>query len=383
MKTQIYDGPFYQYDLDLLQSTLMNSQNAATKNKCKLYYALKANNEEKILNEIKSSGLGVDCVSSGEIEHAFNLGWSPSSIVFAGSGKTLAEITYALTNDIFMIHCESAQEFELVVALKEQYRSSTSIALRINPDLSVNTHKKISTGERHHKFGMSFEEAFSIINEFPQHIAGLHFHVGSQIQELQYFEDLSLKVRSLIEQLPSTYNLSYLNLGGGLGIDYKNPERNPIPDFDGWMQAIRTHLPVSLIENISLEPGRSIVGQCGKLVGQVQYVKHENSDHPLIILDVGMSELLRPALYDARHKITCQKEDLIEESYTIHGPSCESSDHFGHSHTLPRLNRGDLVQIHSSGAYGSSMQLNYNLRKRPESKYVSGRVQTGLRIKVA
>lgn len=383
MKAQIYEGPFYQYDLDLLNTTLNEGQRAAANNNCTLYYALKANNEKKILKEIKSNGLGVDCVSSGEIEHALHLGWNPSTIVFAGSGKTLAEISYALTNDIYMIHCESTEEFELVLSLKEQYNSSTSIALRINPDVKVNTHDKISTGERHHKFGMSFDEAFSIINAYPQHIAGLHFHVGSQIQELQYFEDLSLKVRSLIEQLPSTYSLSYLNLGGGLGIDYRNPERNPIPDFEGWMQAIRTHLPTNLVEDISLEPGRSIVGQCGKLVGQVQYVKHEDSDNPLIILDVGMSELLRPALYDARHKITSQKEDLVEESYTIHGPSCESSDHFGHQHTLPRLNRGDLIQIHSTGAYGSSMQLNYNLRKRPESKYISRSVRTELKIKVA
>lgn len=383
MKTQIYEGPFYQYDLDLLNTTLSNSINAASKFNCKLFYALKANNEQKIIREIKSSGLGVDCVSAGEIEHALKMGWDSSNIVFAGSGKTLAEISYALTNDIYMIHCESTEELELVLSLKEQYNSMTSIALRINPNLSVNTHDKISTGERHHKFGMSFEEAYSIINSHPQHIAGLHFHVGSQIQELEYFEDLSLKVRSLIEQLPTGYNLSYLNLGGGLGIDYKNPERNLLPDFEGWMRAIRTHIPENLVKTIALEPGRSIVGQCGKLIGQVQYVKQQNSEHPMIILDVGMSELLRPALYDARHKITSQKEDLIEESYTIHGPSCESSDHFGHFHRLPRLNRGDLIEIHSTGAYGSSMQLNYNLRKRPESKFVSRQVRTGLKIKVA
>jgi diaminopimelate decarboxylase len=383
MKTQMYDGPFYQYDLDLLNRTLVESKNASEKYNCSMFYAMKANHEGEILKSIRTNGLGVDCVSSGEIERALEEGWKNSQIVFAGSGKTLREISYALTHDIYMIHCESVEEFELLMSLKNQFNSLTSIALRINPDIRVNTHDKISTGERHHKFGMSFQEAFTLINEYPNHIKGLHFHMGSQIEEMQYFEDLSLKVRSLIDKLPSNYALEYLNLGGGLGIDYKNPERNSMPDFDGWMNAIRTHLPVSLIPTISLEPGRSIVGQCGKLVGQVQYVKQKESDNPMVILDVGMSELLRPALYDARHKISTLKEDLIEEAYTIHGPSCESSDHFGHAHRLPRLNRGDIVQIHSTGAYGSSMQLNYNLRKAPESRFITGRVRTELKIKVA
>jgi len=222
-----------------------------------------------------------------------------------------------------------------------------------------------------------------IISEHPTLVRGLHFHVGSQILDMQYFEDLSLKVRSLIEQLPNGFKLNYLNLGGGLGIDYRNPERNPIANFEGWMNALRIHLPTSIIETISLEPGRSIVGQCGRLVGQVQYIKHKDSDQPLVILDVGMSELLRPALYDARHKITTRKEDMIEENYTIHGPSCESSDHFGFDHRLPRLNRGDLVEILSTGAYGSSMQLNYNLRKAPKSKFIEGNIYTELKIKVA
>lgn len=379
----MYKGPYYQYDLDLLQQTLNASQNAAREHKCQLFYAIKANNETKILKMVKSTGLGADCVSRGEIAHCLEQGWNASDIVFAGSGKTLPEIYFALEQEIKMIHCESSEEFEIVRDAKRSLQSTTRIALRINPDLSVNTHDKISTGERHHKFGMSFEEAFSLISENPNLIEGLHFHVGSQIQDLQYFEDLSLKVRSYIEQLPSNYQLRYLNLGGGLGIDYRHPERNPIADFHGWMRAIRTHLPTSIVESISLEPGRSIVGQCGKLIGQVQYVKQTSTDHPMAILDVGMSELLRPALYDARHRITAQKEDLIEENYTIHGPSCESSDHFGHEHRLPRLYRGDLVQIHSSGAYGSSMQLSYNLREKPASKYIETSVNTGLKVKVA
>lgn len=377
----MYNGPYYQYDLDLLNQTLIESRNAAKSNNCRLFYALKANNEERITKIIKSSGMGVDCVSKGEIMLALNQGWRADQIVFAGSGKTIREISYALAQNIFMIHCESREEFFIVREIKKELDSATKIALRINPDVAVETHKKISTGERHHKFGMSFQEAFDIINEYPFLIQGLHFHVGSQILDVEYFEDLSLKVRGYIEQLPENYQLNYLNLGGGLGIDYTHPERNPIPDFHGWMGAIRKYLPTELIDEIALEPGRSIVGQCGRLIGQVQYLKHQDTDHPMAILDVGMSELLRPALYDARHRITVQKDDLIEENYTIHGPSCESSDHFGHAHRLPRLNRGDLVQIHSSGAYGSSMQLNYNLRERPCSNYVAKQVNTGLRLK--
>lgn len=382
MQTQrIYNGPYYRYDLPLLGRTIEKSLEASKKHGCKLFYALKANNESPIINQIRKEGIGVDCVSAGEIEHALNEGWEATEIVFAGSGKTIREIEYALAQNISVIHCESVAEFQIINELSVKLNTTTQIALRINPDLKVDTHEKISTGEKHHKFGMAFEEALSIIEE-NDNIIGFHFHVGSQILDMQYFEDLSLTVRSLIAQLPSNFDLQYLNLGGGLGIDYTNPLRNSIPNFNGWMNALRTHLPSEIIQTISLEPGRSIVGQCGQLIGEVQYIKHEESN-PTAILDIGMTELLRPALYGSRHKITINKDDLISQRYTISGPTCESSDTFGNDHELPPLERGDLLIIHSAGAYGSSMRLSYNLRDRIPSQYITETVSTYLKQKVA
>lgn len=382
MQTQrIYNGPYYRYDLPLLQRTIDASLEASKKYGCKLFYALKANNESQIINQIRKSGVGVDCVSAGEIEHALKEGWNASEIVFAGSGKTIREIEYALAQNIKNIHCESVAEYEIICELSEKLNTTTKVALRINPDLKVDTHEKISTGEKHHKFGMSFSEALYIIEQ-NDNIVGFHFHVGSQILDMQYFEDLSLTVRSLITQLPENFSLEYLNLGGGLGIDYTNPQRNTISDFDGWMSALRTHLPSSIIETISLEPGRSLVGQCGQLIGEVQYIKHEDSN-PTAILDIGMTELLRPALYGARHKITVNKDDLISQKYTVSGPTCESSDTFGSNHELPPLERGDLLIIHSAGAYGSSMRLNYNLRDVIPSQFITSTVSTFLKRKVA
>jgi diaminopimelate decarboxylase len=369
MFNDTYRGPYYRYDIPKLQETLRVANEAAVLHNCEMKYAIKANNEKRIVKEIKKAGLGVDCVSAEEIEFALEQGWSNENIVFAGSGKTIREIHYALSQNIAFLHCESFMEWEIVRELIDELGSTTQIALRINPDVKVDTHAKISTGEKHHKFGMSFQEALEIIH-LDQSIVGFHFHVGSQILDMQYFEDLSLKVRSLLEQLPTNFNLTYLNMGGGLGINYDQPERFPIPDFNGWMAAVRSHLPESLIPIIYLEPGRSIVGQCGQLIGEVQYIKNENT-HPIAILDVGMTEILRPALYGSRHKISTNSDSLITESYTVSGPSCESSDTFGNNFELPTLQRGDLVTIHSTGAYGSSMRLSYNLRKALPVKYVT------------
>ena len=378
----IYNGPYYRYDMNLLDRTIETCTSAAQKHNCRLFYAIKANNESPITTRIRKQGIGVDCVTHGEINYALRQGWNTSEIVFAGSGKTIREIDYALRNNIGVIHCECPEEFEIIQSLKTSLESDTSIALRINPDVKVDTHEKISTGEKHHKFGMSVNEAKALITNFPTEIVGLHFHVGSQITDLSYFEDLSLTVRGIIEKLPTGYELSYLNLGGGLGIDYTNPLRNAIADFEGWMRALRTYLPESVIDTIFLEPGRSIVAQCGQLVGEVQYIKHRKTN-PTAILDVGMTELMRPALYEARHKVTANKDELIEQRYTISGPTCESSDTFGAGHSLPELERGDLITIHSAGAYGSSMRLNYNLRESIPSEYIESQVKTYLKRKVA
>lgn len=374
-----YTRPYYRFDLTLLQETLTAAQSAASQHAFLLKYAMKANHESKVLAKIKAAGLGVDCVSQEEIARALALGWGPSEIVFAGSGKTIREITYALRNNIGILHCESIEEWQLVQSWKAELGATTLIALRINPDLRVDTHEKISTGEKKHKFGMSFSEALQIVRQHPTTIVGFHFHVGSQILDLSYFEDLSLTVRSLLSQLPPAFRLSYLNLGGGLGVDYLHPERATVADFSGWMKALRTHLPTSLIQEIVLEPGRSITAQCGTLIGEVQYIK-KREEQSIAILDIGMTELLRPVLYGSRHKITAMDDSCITERYTISGPSCESSDTFGEGYVLPTLSRGDLVTIHSTGAYGTSMRLSYNLKEPLNVLYVDQPAQTSLKV---
>ncbi|MCC5922389.1 MAG: diaminopimelate decarboxylase [Crocinitomicaceae bacterium] len=372
-----YSRPYYRYSLPILNQTLIAATEAANQFQFKMHYAIKANNHTRIVQKIKEYGLGVDCVSAEEIEFALLQGWSPTEIVFAGSGKTYFEIQYALEQNVGVIHCESMQEWEIIQEIRANTASKTQIALRINPDLKVETHAKISTGEKHHKFGMGFHEALEII-AIDRSIIGFHFHIGSQILDMQYFESLSLTVRNLLDTLPNNFNLKYLNLGGGLGIDYEQPERNPIPDFEGWMMALRSHLPTSLIPIIHIEPGRSIVGQCGTLVGTVQYLKHLDSQ-PLAILDVGMNALMRPALYGARHQVTAQSDQLIRVNYTVSGPSCESSDTFGDNFLLPVLKRGDQLIIHSTGAYGASMSLNYNLRRPLESQFIEEEIKTSFK----
>ena len=373
-----YTRPYYRFNLSLLEETLASANRAAVVNNCALMYAMKANNETKVLMKIKQAGLGVDCVSQEEIARALQLGWSPQEIVFAGSGKTVREIIFALSKNIRVLHCESYEEWEIICELKEELSSTTSVALRINPDLKVDTHEKISTGEKHHKFGMSFDDALRIVEQ-DKSIVGFHFHVGSQILDLTYFEDLSLTVRGLLEQLPFDFQLNYLNLGGGLGVDYQHPERSPIADFSGWMEAIRLHLPIDFVNEIVLEPGRSITAQCGVLIGEVQYIKHRESC-PTAILDIGMTELLRPALYGARHKISVNNDSFITSEYTISGPSCESSDTFGAGYSLPELSRGDLVTIHSTGAYTTSMRLSYNLKEPLEVIYFESVPRTSLTV---
>lgn len=375
----IYQGAYYRYSIPLLQNTLTEAKTVADKYKCKLHYALKANNEERIVQEVQQAGLGLDCVTAYEIEHGMKNGFRPNQIVFAGSGKTIREIQTALRLNIDVIHCESIEEYDIIVELKNELNSTTKIALRINPDIQVGTHAKISTGEKHHKFGLSWEEAESIISS-ENEVVGFHFHVGSQILDNSYFEELSLRVRELLSTIDNPQQYTYLNLGGGLGINYVQPERYSIPDFEGWMKAIRTHLPTSFIAEIRLEPGRSIVAQCGQLICEVQYIK-DRGNQKLAILDVGMSEILRPALYGSHHKITSVAGEMEFLQYIVSGPSCESSDTFGDNYFLPELKRGDILTIHSVGAYGSSMRLNYNMRPQLPSLYLQETKQTAFKAK--
>ena len=370
------ETPYYLYDMNLLESTLTQAQTAADLYNMKLMYAIKANTNKRVLEKIKSYGFGIDAVSIGEIELAIECGFLPNQIVFAGSGKTKREISRALEYGIAVLHCESIQEWDYISSIYTN-DCPTQIALRINPNVSVDTHANIQTGGENHKFGVSIREAHDLIERLLQENAsllpcGFHFHVGSQITQMDFFEDMSIAVNRFLSSLPSNFEFNYLNLGGGLGINYNDPETDCMPNFVGWMRAIRPHFSTERFPVIHLEPGRSLVGQSGKIIAEVLYVK-DRPGEKIAILDAGMNDLMRPALYEARHLVTIHQaisHNQTIENYTVAGPSCESTDTFGKNFRLPVLQTGEQVAIHSCGAYAESMRLDYNQRGKAACVYL-------------
>lgn len=354
----------YHYKIKLLNKTIDKALESAKKHSINFFYAIKANNEKEIVKEIIEQGFGIDCVSKEEISYALKCGVNPNKIAFAGSGKREDEIMYAVMKNIFVMHCESVEEYEIIKKYIKEYKSNTKIALRLNPNVKAGAHKRISTGGKKHKFGMRMEDVVELMRKDPE-IIGIHIHIGSQITNYRVFEKFSKKVSNILDSLPR--KIHYLNMGGGLGINYNDP--NEIPDFERWVKSIRKYLPKERIGIIFLEPGRSIVGQMGKIVGNVLYIKGDN-----VILDIGMNNNMRPTLYGAKHKITIEKKKIAIRSrgrfkYKIYGPSCESTDVFGTIRLKEELKRGDRVIIHSSGAYCSSMTLNYNMKRKLKSSF--------------
>lgn len=370
------ETPFYFYDTSLLQKTLFSIKKAADLYNYNLHYAIKANANEKILKVISDYGFGADCVSGNEIKRALESGFDPSSIVFAGVGKTDNEIKYAITNNIFSINCESIQELEIINEFAKQVNKNVRVALRINPNVDANTHKNITTGLKSNKFGISLKDLQNIIENYQNYdnlnIEGLHFHIGSQITDLSVFAKLCKIVNDIYLRFSNhNFNIKHINLGGGLGINYSEPE-NQIPDFSAYFQVFERNLQIPKSVDIHFEPGRSIIGQSGILISKVLFVK-ENEEKKTIIIDAGLTELIRPALYQATHKIiNISSKDSIEQ-YDIAGPICETSDYFGKSISLPKTKRGDIIAILSTGAYGEVMASQYNLRSIAP-KYFSNEV---------
>lgn len=373
--TQLKDSntPLYYYDLPLLRQTINTAKTEADKYGYKIHYAIKANNNPRILKEISKLGLGADCVSGYEIETAIQNGFTEKEIVFAGVGKTDREIITALNHGIMAFNVESVQELEVIVQLSEKMKKHTQIALRINPNVDAKTHQYITTGLDENKFGIMTHELDTCLQILEKNnfvgLIGLHFHVGSQITDLNVFKRLCVKVNEWnLWFYERGYDVPVLNLGGGLGINYSNPEGESIVDFADFFKLFHEFLEARRNQEIHFELGRALVGNCGSLISRVLYVKNGLKKN-FAILDAGMTELLRPALYQAYHKIekleeNSQKSEL--EKYDVVGPICESSDCFGKDVTLPRLKRGDLIIIRSAGAYGEVMSLRYNLRQEFE-----------------
>jgi len=369
------ETPFYYYDMALLEETLAAAKTAADQRGFHLHYALKANFNERILALIQSNGFGADCVSGNEVQRAVDMGFAPAQITFAGVGKSDREIVSALKHGIFAFNVESAQEMEVINGLADQLGLRANVSLRINPNVDAQTHRYITTGLDDNKFGVpagELERAASIIREAENtELVGLHFHIGSQITDMEVFGRLCAKVnewKNWFEERGTAIRV--LNVGGGLGVDYQNPDQHPIPDFEAYFSVFDRFLERDARQEVHFELGRALVAQCGSLVSRVLYTK-SGARKNFLVLDAGMTELMRPALYQAYHKIepVFPRDGSPVSSYDVVGPICESSDRFGQDVPLPEPRRGDLIAIRTAGAYGEVMASRYNLREEIRHVY--------------
>ena len=359
--------PFYFYDLDVLNETIETLKNEVQGRGYKIHYAVKANANPRILKIISSYGFGADCVSWNEIDAAIKAGFEPSEIVFAGVGKSDYEISNAIEAGIFCFNCESIPEIEVINKISAGQNKVAVISLRINPLIDAHTHKYITTGIEESKFGIhtwELEEVLKRVSEMKNiSLTGMHFHVGSQITRMSVFQSLCAHINELQEWFAShNVNLEVINVGGGLGIDYEKPEKTPA--FAEYLSLIDEFIELRPGQVLHLEPGRSVVGQCGSLISKVLYIKN-GSNTIFAIIDAGMTDLIRPALYQAHHKIENLTSKGSIHKYDVVGPICESSDTFAKFYELPETKRGDIIAIRSAGAYGEAMASRYNLRDLP------------------
>jgi diaminopimelate decarboxylase len=365
------ETPFYYYDLEVLRSTLDVVRKESDNSGYKVHYAVKANSNPRILKIISSYGFGADCVSFNEINAAIAAGFNHSEIVFAGVGKTDKDIIAALKSDIFCFNCESIPEIEVINQLAAKQSKTAQIALRINPYIEAHTHKYITTGIEESKFGINTWELDDVIKKLTGlkniRLIGIHFHIGSQITRMSVFKSLCARINELQEWF-SSHNiyLQVINVGGGLGIDYENPEKNP--DFPEYFSLLNEFIDLLPSQELHIEPGRSITGQCGSLISKVLFIKN-GSNTMFAIIDAGMTDLIRPALYQAHHKIENLTSTGNAYRYDVVGPVCESSDTFAKYIELPETRRGDIIAIRSAGAYGEAMAMRYNLRDLPKSVF--------------
>ncbi len=358
--------PYYYYDITLLENTLDAALKAASKHGYHIHYAIKANANPVLIRYISNKGLGADCVSGNEISRALECGFKANTIVYAGVGKSDHEIELALQSDIFCFNCESLPEIEVINEIAGRMKKTAQIALRINPNVEAHTHHYITTGIEENKFGIylyDLKRVMTAVLQMPNiRLIGLHYHIGSQITDMTVFRGLCLRANEIQQQMKEHgLLLPYINFGGGLGIDYDNPEKNDIADFEAYFNTFAQFFEPMPHQEIHFELGRSIIAQCGSLISKVLYVK-EGKNRKFIILDAGMNNLLRPALYQAFHKIENISSHLTEEKYDVVGPVCESADCFGKDLSLNATRRGDIIVIHSCGAYGEAMESRYNLR---------------------
>ncbi|MBR6197995.1 MAG: diaminopimelate decarboxylase [Bacteroidaceae bacterium] len=363
--------PFYYYDTDLLRKTLQTINEETQKyDNYHVHYAVKANANLDVLSIINEYGIGIDCVSGGEVEQALRAGFPADKIVFAGVGKSDWEIELGIDKNIFCFNVESIPELEVINEIAARKGKTANVCFRINPNVGAHTHSNITTGLAENKFGIAMEDMEKVIllAKTMNNIAfkGIHFHIGSQILDMGDFEALANRINELQDRLEATgLKVEIVNVGGGLGIDYDNPQDNPVPDFKSYFETYHKLLKLREGQSVHFELGRAVVGQCGALITKVNYVK-QGSVKKFVIVDAGMTDLIRPALYDAHHKIVNLTSDAPEETYDVVGPICESSDVFDKDIKLNGTKRGDLIAMLSAGAYGEIMASGYNCRQLPK-----------------
>ena len=367
------ETPFYFYDLNLLQNTLNSCAEAAKLYNFHVHYAMKANFNSVVLQKIKALGFGADCVSGGEVSKALQTGFDKNQIVFAGVGKSDKEINLALDEDIFCFNVESVQELEVINELAAKKGKMAKIAIRINPNVDAHTHHNITTGLDENKFGVNSWDLPQCVDTLKAsenlEFIGIHFHIGSQITNLDVYKNLCVRVNEFSLWFEERgFTVKVLNVGGGLGIDYHNPDQQ-IPDFGNYFKIFSDFLETRAGQEVHFELGRALVGQSASLISKVLYVKNGKKKN-FVVLDAGMTELMRPALYQAYHKIeNLSRGKQVALKYDIVGPICESTDCFGKEVEQPETFRGDLYAIRSAGAYGEVMASKYNLRDEIRSVY--------------
>ncbi|MFI3269858.1 MAG: diaminopimelate decarboxylase [Rikenellaceae bacterium] len=374
-KLQGLHTPFYLYDMGLLRQTLESVVYESKKYGYHVHYAIKANYDDRVLAVIKEYGLGIDCASGNELRKAIEAGFDPKGIVYAGVGKRDHELDYAIDQKIMAINCESIEELEIINAMSEAKGVVTDVALRINPDIDPKTNHCIDTGQADSKFGISYEEVMENAESIKAlknvSINGIHIHIGSQIRELHVFENMCNKANVIVENLVRLgFEFSFVDVGGGLGINYDVPENEPIPNFASLFSIVHNHLRVGDHRSVHFEFGRSIVGECGELITKVLFNKTTATGRRLVIVDASMTELMRPALYGSYHNIENISSDSdLRTKYTVVGTACESTDVFQENLSLRPTKRGDLLTLKSAGAYGMSMASRYNLHDLPGAVY--------------
>tara|TARA_B110000438_G_scaffold299424_1_gene349548 strand:- start:89 stop:1318 length:1230 start_codon:yes stop_codon:yes gene_type:complete len=367
-----YKTPFYCYSYSQLKKNFYDFVTTFKSIKPIVCFSVKSNPNVTLLRELKKMGSGADVVSIGELLKAIKAGINTKKIVFSGVGKTEEEIKKAIEKNILLINIESESEAIQINKISKKMSKITSVGVRLNPNVVGKTNKKISTGSKDDKFGLNFNDCINLckkINKMENlKLDGLSVHIGSQITNIKPFKQVLVVINKIIKK--SKINFKFIDLGGGMGISYANNEKKL--DLNQYAKLVNKFLKNKKTQ-IIFEPGRSIVGNTSALISKIIYIKKSNKKN-LVILDAGMNDLIRPALYKARHKIIPLKKNnkQILQNIEFVGPICESSDKFLNQKNFSKINEGDFVAITDVGAYGMSLASNYNTRPKVAEVMVNG-----------